>query len=105
MGNLKVGDRVGAFLSVEGIEVHLIGFGTYEGVELPPKGLSAFTDMVNEQGHKTPKIKLDSGGFIWGCECWWGLEKEVKQFMKHERMRIVPADIRKERRKSKATWN
>jgi len=105
MENLRIGDRVGAFLSVEGIEVHLIGFGTYEGMGVPPKGLSPFTDIVSEQGHKTPKIKLDSGGFIWGCECWWGSEKEVKQFMKQEQMRIVLVDIEKERKKSKAVWN
>ncbi len=25
-----------------------------------------------------PKILLDSGDVVWGCECWWGPEAEVK---------------------------
>jgi hypothetical protein len=27
---------------------------------------------------KNPKIELDSGETIWGCECWWGPEDEFK---------------------------
>lgn len=23
-------------------------------------------------GAENPCIKLDEGGYIWGCQCWWG---------------------------------
>lgn len=56
----KVGDRVTAFKSIGDTEVKLYGHGKYLG------------DFFNEQIQaNNPKIELDSGDIIWGCECWW----------------------------------
>lgn len=41
-----------------------------------PAGFLA--EMVVELGHKNPKIKLDTGEVVWGCECWWGPTTEEK---------------------------
>lgn len=39
----------------------------------------------NELNITNPCIKLDSGKYVWGCECWWG---EVEQFEKDYASRI-----------------
>ena len=28
--------------------------------------------------NRNPRIRLDSGDVVWGCQCWWGPEKVVK---------------------------
>ncbi len=33
---------------------------------------------VFQSGHKNPCIKLDNGDIVWGRECWWGPEEEIK---------------------------
>ncbi len=56
---VRPGSRVGAFVkSSEGIL--FLGYGVYEGNFYPPG-----SDI------KSPQIKLDSGEYIWGSECWW----------------------------------
>lgn len=30
------------------------------------------------RGVKNPRILLDSGSYVYGCECWWGAEEAVK---------------------------
>lgn len=63
----KVGDRVGAILKANEKTVHLLGYGVFDGdVEHP------------EFGFPNPRITLDSGGHVWGCECWWGPEEKVR---------------------------
>ncbi len=76
---VKVGDRVGCFLSVVGDKALLLGYGTYVGDEVPPnEGHTSLTAYLSGLRRPNPKIVLDSGDVVWGCECWWGPEEEVK---------------------------
>lgn len=65
----KEGTRVGAILSAGGGTVHLLGYGTYEGDK----------PLFDKPGALlNPKITLDNGKVVWGCECWWGPEDNIK---------------------------
>ena len=66
------GSRVGAILSANDEVVNLLGYGVYSGDEIPPDG------FLNEAGATNPKITLDNGDVVWGYQCWWGPEDEVK---------------------------
>lgn len=70
------GDRVGAVASVQNNVAKLFGYGTYEGDEIPPP------EIIGPFGPVTttnPKIKLDNGDIVWGCECWWSPENLCMQ--------------------------
>jgi hypothetical protein len=76
---VKIGDRVGCFLSVVHDTALFLGWGTYVGDEVPPnEGHSSLTAYLSGLRQANPKILLDSGDVVWGCECWWGPEAEVK---------------------------
>lgn len=65
--------RVIALLSARGGIVRSFGAGTYAGdFPLPPEagGLNF--------GQSSPRIILDNGKSVWGCECWWGPEDKLK---------------------------
>lgn len=76
---VNVGDRVGCFLSVVRDTALFLGWGTYVGEEVPPnEGTNSMTAYLTGLRRMNPKILLDSGEVVWGCECWWGPEEEVK---------------------------
>lgn len=60
--------RVGAILSQNKGIVKFLGYGQYVG------------NVACERlgGMPNPKIELDSGETVWGCECWWGPEEKIK---------------------------
>lgn len=78
---VKIGERIGAWLSIlpgEGRGLFL-GFGTYVGDEVPPNmGGGSLTAFLSGERRPNPKLVLDSGEVVWGCECWWGAEESVK---------------------------
>ena len=70
----KPGIRVGALLGTKDGVVEFLGYGVYEGdFKLPPEA-GGFNF-----GQENPRIKLDNGDIVWGCECWWGPEEEFKK--------------------------
>lgn len=81
----EIGDRVGAIcgtLPDDPTNVRVFGFGVYVGRDVPP------ADVIGPFGfgplsHETPKIVLDDGQVVYGCECWWGDEKRVKDELEH----------------------
>ena len=76
---VRPGDRVGCFLSVAHGRGLFLGFGTYVGEEVPPnEGLSSLTGYLSGLRQANPKLVLDNGDVVWGCECWWGPEEEIK---------------------------
>ena len=77
MNGYRIGTRVGAILSADDREVRLFGYGVYQGDEIPPEGTGGLGSLIRECGHKNPKIVLDSGEIVWGCECWWGPEQKI----------------------------
>jgi hypothetical protein len=78
---VKQAKRVGAVSHADKNTVHFFGWGNYVGdVSGGPLG---------EQPN--PKIELDNGKVVWGCECWWGSEEKIKKMM--EGKTIVEVDI------------
>lgn len=87
---LKLGDRVGAIRNADDTTVYLYGYGTYKGEEIPPKGtVGAFGIDLGELGIENPKILLDNGNIVWGCQCWWGAEEKVKQTIGNREVKYV----------------
>jgi len=66
--------RVGAILNSEGKKINFLGYGEYVGDEVPPEDTPGFN-----MGMPNPKIVLDNGKVVWGCQCWWGPEEEIKK--------------------------
>jgi len=77
----KPGSRVVALRNTISDVAYVYGFGVYVGDEPFPTGW-----MV---GIPNPKIVLDSGEVVWGCQCWWGCEEAFNQKNKR-RIEIVP---------------
>lgn len=75
-----VGDRVACVLRSDVTRVELIGFGVYVGNELPPDEIGDIVELVKELGGTNPRINLDRGGYVFGCECWWGPEAEFLEW-------------------------
>jgi hypothetical protein len=69
----QIGDRVGAILSATKDRIELLGYGVYMGDEIPPESAGGFN-----LGFPNPKIQLDSGDIVWGCECWWGPQETIE---------------------------
>jgi hypothetical protein len=87
----KIGDRVGAVQSAKGGVVKLFGFGVYEGDFVPTEAVGFIADAAREAGITNPRIKLDSGKVVYGCECWWGSEAAVQK--RFAGQKIVEVDI------------
>src|SRR5574338_1487067 len=98
MSIVKVGDRVGAYMSISGDKAFFFGFGTYVGDEVPPnEGFQSLTSYLSGLRQANPKIVLDNGDVVWGCECWWGAEDQVKAEMA-KLAHVINVDIKDARR-------
>ena len=90
----SIGMRVGAVASQEKGTTLLFGYGTYQGEEVPPnEGGISVTALLHELGHSNPKIVLDNGDIVWGCECWWGPEDVVKASIQRDNDLVVELSI------------
>lgn len=79
-----VGSRVGAILSasLEDKTFKFLGYGVYEGDFVPHQGAAGWmTSAIRGWGHTNPRIKLDSGKVVYGCQCWWGPEEQVQKMI------------------------
>lgn len=105
---MEPGIRVGVIESANSESVKMYGYGIYEGdfempddcmgpfgtwVELQAQlleavGLPATTDISElpetsraalARLRRNPRIRLDSGETIWGCQCWWASEDKVRE--------------------------
>ena len=76
----KPGIRAGAILRADSEEVHLLGYGVYDGDIKHP-----------ELGFRNPRITLDNGSVVWGFECWWGPEGKVKKSIGDRK--VIPATV------------
>ena len=76
--------RAGAVISAseETKIVEFAGYGVYKGDEVPPKGIEFMGMDLHEMNHTNPRIDLDNGHTVWGCQCWWGSEKAIEDKMK-----------------------
>ncbi|MEG0063013.1 MAG: hypothetical protein RR740_00270 [Pseudomonas sp.] len=83
---VKVGDRVGAFLSATDKEVQFLGYGVFEGEYIVPKDVNP---VLHQACHANPRIKLDNGDVVWGCECYWGNESGVEAYVSKLEVKTV----------------
>lgn len=110
---MKIGDRVGAIESADSCAVRMFGYGVYEGDHVRPDDLpGVFGSLAEireaaieangpekqwtEAQRRTfnwlasnPRIRLDSGDVVWGCQCWWGPEAEIKKTIGDRQVVIV----------------
>ena len=112
----KPGSRVGAISHAKDGIIYLFGYGVYEG-DFPREGPGLFgmdaekqrkeaeewarknaPEMTEEQIKEfalldiaNPRIKLDTGKTVWGCQCWWGPEEQTKRYIGDNK--VVPVDI------------
>ena len=93
----QIGDRIGALLSATRDEVQLLGYGVYAGEAIPDAAAGGMAELVRSAGMTNPKLVLDNGQVVWGCECWWGPEAEVRQRVA-QYPRVSQADIEAVRR-------
>jgi hypothetical protein len=91
------GIRVGAILgaSAKTKIVQFIGWGVYEGDFVPDQAaVGVMADCLRKASHPNPRIKLDSGKIVWGCECWWGPEDQVKaELEKYKAAKYAQVDV------------
>lgn len=87
----KIGERVGAIESANQNEVRLFGYGVYTGDKIPPKSVGGMNFSI-----PNPCILLDSGTEIYGCECWWGGEDEIRSMIGNRTVVIVKPERFKE---------
>ena len=88
---MKAEDRVGAILHETEDIIYFLGFGKYLGDFVPETAAGTLAEIAREEEFENPKILLDSGKVVWGCECWWGPEEEVKTYIQGRT--IVEVDI------------
>jgi len=107
---VRPGSRVGAIHGTDNEKsgtIYIFGFGTYVGREVPNTAAGAFGKALREIAEevpevpdylKNPKIVLDNGKVVWGCECWWGPEEQIKKRLEMY-SEVVVVDIDAERAK------
>lgn len=102
MTNVKIGERAGAILSAKNNVVEFLGYGVYVGDEIPTEACSDIADDLIALKLTNPKIQLDNGEIVYGCECWWGPEDDLKEKIKewsdnnYTIREIKMSDIRKD---------
>lgn len=74
-----IGSRVGALCSINGGVARYFGEGVYLGEEVPSKTEFPHLAMFSDNMVSNPKILLDTGGVVWGCECWWSPVESMKR--------------------------
>jgi len=77
--------RVGALFGTREADkvVEFFGYGDLVGDEVPTTAVGPLAEMAKVMERANPKIKLDSGLVVWGCECWWGPEEKIKAQIAH----------------------
>lgn len=98
------GDRVLAIFGSQDDGVHVFGAGVYVGDKVPGEDPAiplpvGFVAEMRQPSNPNPLIKLDSGQYVWGCECWWGPEAEAMKRL--EGQKIITDDIDAVRAKHK----
>ena len=89
---MQIGERVGAIISASPDRVRMFGYGTYQGEEIPP---SEIIGPFGPMKIPNPKILLDSGEVVWGCECWWGPEVKIQEAVGNRPVQTsTPAEYR-----------
>jgi hypothetical protein len=68
-----VGTRVTAILEAGNGVVRSFGDGVYAGDFVIP------IEIIGIDGIENPRIDLDNGKTVWGCEMWWGPSTTIRE--------------------------
>lgn len=71
-----IGKKVLAIHAIDNTHAQawIFGRGEFLGTFYPDSAVGALADHIREvdgDDARNPKIRLDDGNIIWGCECWW----------------------------------
>lgn len=99
------GSRVFAIRDANDKSIFIYGFGCYEGDHVPPPGIKMWGLDLFEHNFPNPKITLDNGKVVWGCECWWGPEEKFQQVAGNRRVEEVDIEADRERHRDKPVNN
>jgi len=94
----KAGDRVVAISHSDEGGVYIFGYGVYEGDFIPTEAVGVMADAAKEVGLKNPRIRLDNGDVVYGCECWFMSEDDFKAGIAKAGITPILIDINKERK-------
>lgn len=73
------GERIGAVFSAGDKIVEFLGYGRYDGEDVPgPEAAGAMAEVLRKEKVANPKLVMDNGDVVYGCECWWGAERSIK---------------------------
>ena len=98
------GLRIGVFHSLTDTSLLLFGYGTFEGLEVPPTSIIIpGQGPVGTVGIAAPKLRLDNGTVVWGGEAWWNTEAAVKGY--EEGRTIVRPKLESIRAKIREAWD
>jgi hypothetical protein len=93
MSNKRIGKRIGALLNVDDNgTAFFLGYGEYVGDFVPEEAVGGMAEGCREYKIKNPKLLLDDGSVVYGCECWWGTEERIKVVL-NQAKKIVNVDI------------
>lgn len=70
-----VGERVGVLRSLSETKLELFGYGTYQGIHTHPTSRQ-----------QLPRLLLDDGRELFGDQCWWDAEEEVRKWESNRRV-------------------
>lgn len=88
----KEGERVGAILGAKDGKVEFFGYGVFEGDHVPNEAIGWIAESLIANKIPNPRIRLDNGGVVYGCECWWGPEEAVKKRLEQYET-VVEVDV------------
>lgn len=103
---VKPGDRVGAIVCAtkETKTVEFAGYGIYKGDEIPPEGIEFMGQDLHKLERPNPRLDMDNGKTVWGCQVWWGTEIAVKkQIVRFEKSGYTVTDPKEEEKDSNRT--
>ncbi len=81
--------RIGAISHKKNETVYFFGYGVYVGEEVPPPGVKFLGIELHDLQEENPKLLLDNGDVVWGCECWWGEEGHVQRGMEGKTVEMI----------------
>ena len=74
---MKAGDRIGAILKMDATTVHLIGYGTFVGNEIPDESLSGcIGEILREENIPNGKMIMDDGTIVWAVSAGGALRSK-----------------------------